>query len=358
MLSRTDAALGPACTETERSVFVQACVGLEAGAGCSKPAVDALKYVGIAGRTRWPSWHTCRCMRSSPKARTHPWRPEDKPRKLIPMLFEIRHETRFVYDNDVFLEPQTVRLTPRNDAHQRLISFELEVQPSPAGASELVDLDGDRATVAWFEGATGELSIHTVSRVETLRSDAFQFPWLGSKTLPMAYDMAVERALDPFRHWTHAVQLKTFSERLAAESTDAQDYVLLLAKRIQETCEWIDQEPGESLEPRDTLAKGKGSSRGLAMLYIDLARAAGFAARFVSGYLAGGGANDLHAWAEVYLPGGGWLGFDSSTGQAAAGQHIAVASATNPKGATPVTGHYRGEQSRPAPDTRVLIREI
>lgn len=274
------------------------------------------------------------------------------------MLFEIKHETNYDYGQDVFLEPQTVRLTPRTDAHQRLVSFSLDMAPEPAGMSELVDLDGDRATVAWFSGTTRSLSLRTISQVETLRSNPFDFLWLGPRTLPMKYDAGIERALEQYTHWTHLVQVKALSEKLAAEAGDAQTFVSLLAASVHDAVTWTRRDRGDPLEPKETLARGEGSCRDLTVLYMDLARAAGFAARFVSGYLAGGEENDLHAWAELYLPGGGWRGFDPSTGLAVADQHIAVASAATPKGASPITGHYRGEPVPQAPQSSVTITPL
>ena len=82
------------------------------------------------------------------------------------------------------------------------------------------------------------------------------------------------------------------------------------------------------------------------MLFCALCRAVGIAARFVSGYereasvLDGG---DLHAWAEVYLRGGGWRGFDPSRGLAVSVHHVAVAAAADPALAAPVVGTYRGK---------------
>ena len=72
----------------------------------------------------------------------------------------------------------------------------------------------------------------------------------------------------------------------------------------------------------------------------------GIAARFVSGYEIGAAeadGGDLHAWAEVYLQGGGWRGFDPSRGLAVADSHVAVAAASDPLLAAPVTGTYRGK---------------
>jgi transglutaminase-like putative cysteine protease len=80
-------------------------------------------------------------------------------------------------------------------------------------------------------------------------------------------------------------------------------------------------------------------------LFIEACRSFGLAARFVSGYelqAARGEKADMHAWTEIYLPGGGWRGYDPSRGLATAERHIAVASGLTPKLAAPVTGAFRG----------------
>jgi transglutaminase-like putative cysteine protease len=175
----------------------------------------------------------------------------------------------------------------------------------------------------------------------------------------MAYEPSVADSLDPFRRWSHVVLLRTLADSLVAQAgNDAQTFVSQLATYVHKTCRQIVREDGEPLAPKDTLARGEGSCRDLTVLYMDMARAAGFAARFVSGYLAGGNEHELHAWAEVYLPGGGWRGFDPSLGLATADRHIAVASAATPRGAAPVTGSYRGETTPPVPATEVIITEL
>src|SRR5690606_27947417 len=108
-------------------------------------------------------------------------------------------------------------------------------------------------------------------------------------------------------------------------------------------------------------AEGKGACRDLAMLFIDACRSQGLAARFVSGYAwqdAAQAEHDLHAWAEVYLPGGGWRGFDPSTGLATADHHIAVAACAVPDGAAPTTGTIQSRDVTTDLHTDVRIQPL
>jgi transglutaminase-like putative cysteine protease len=109
------------------------------------------------------------------------------------------------------------------------------------------------------------------------------------------------------------------------------------------------EEPGVQ-SPGETLSRRSGSCRDFALLFIEAARQLGVAARFVSGYLchglnhesSGPAADATHAWAELYLPGAGWKGFDPTIGALAADLHVRTAVARTPAQATPVTGSYTG----------------
>jgi len=98
--------------------------------------------------------------------------------------------------------------------------------------------------------------------------------------------------------------------------------------------------------PALTLARSSGSCRDFAALFMEACRQLGMACRFVSGYLftfdTDAGNASTHAWAEVYLPGAGWKGFDPTSGEVTGNRHIAVAVARHPEAVPPVAGSYRG----------------
>jgi transglutaminase-like putative cysteine protease len=103
---------------------------------------------------------------------------------------------------------------------------------------------------------------------------------------------------------------------------------------------------GMSYPPERTLLSREGSCRDTAMLFCAACRSLGIAARFVSGYECAAAVQrkegDMHAWAEVYLPGGGWRGYDPSRGLAAATGYVPVAGAADPALAAPISGSFRG----------------
>ena len=266
------------------------------------------------------------------------------------MTFEIRHTTRYTFGKPVFLEPHLLRLRPRSDAVQRLVHFDLSVFPEPAGRSECLDLDGNCACRLWFDSATDRLEIRTVSVVETIRANPFDFlitPATGL-TLPMRYPATLVPSLKPYLEGPPSVPdaVAKFGTELAeAVKWETLPFLSALTTRLPQQCTVVVREEGDPLPPDIVLAQRQGSCRDLTLLFIDACRAVGLAARFVSGYQEGDpdqSRRDLHAWAEVYLPGAGWRGYDPTLGLVVGDRHIALAAGPTFRDASPVTGTFRG----------------
>lgn len=265
------------------------------------------------------------------------------------MIFRVRHETVYRYSADAGLEPHAVRLEPRNDPSQRVNSFELEIEPRPVRISRALDSEGNSVSYAFFEGRTSELHVRTRLEVETLRSNPFDFLFLNPDyaRLPFAYPpdhtLAAEYRKVSASHPT-VERLLHDARREAGEGTVG--FLTRLAELIPEQVRPVIREEGHPMTPAETLAAGEAACRDLTVLYVECCRLSGLAARFVSGYQRGDPdhpRDDLHAWAEVYLPGGGWRGFDPTLGLAVADTHVALAAAAGPVGASPVSGTFRGD---------------
>jgi transglutaminase-like putative cysteine protease len=266
------------------------------------------------------------------------------------MTFGIRHTTRYTYSKPVFLEPHVLRLRPRSDAAQRLVQFDLLVFPEPTGRSECLDLDGNCVCQLWFNFVTDHLEIRTASVVETIRTNPFDFlitPETGL-TLPMRYPAMLVPSLRPYLEGQPSVpdDVAKFGTELAqAVGWETLPFLSTLTARLPQHCTVVIREEGDPLPPDVVLAQRQGSCRDLALLFIDACRAVGLAARFVSGYQEGDpdqSRRDLHAWAEVYLPGGGWRGYDPTLGLVVADRHIALAAGPTFRDVSPVTGIFRG----------------
>jgi transglutaminase-like putative cysteine protease len=278
------------------------------------------------------------------------------------MQFHIKHTTRYTYSRTVFCEPFTVRLRPREDIAQRLLRYQLAIDPTPLGISDYLDFEGNISTQCWFNGPTCTLTLTINSLVETLRTNPFDFLLESfAIRLPFEYRPEVAAVLAPYRKPAQGdgpvAQLA--SEIRAASDQSTVVFLTSLAKWIAENCERTIRPQGDPLPAETTLRRRQGSCRDLAVLFAETCRTLGLAARFVSGYQAhpeDDGHRHLHAWAEVYLPGAGWRGFDPGQGLAVADQHVAVAAGLSPLAAAPTAGTFRGTGATSTMETQIVVR--
>ena len=265
------------------------------------------------------------------------------------MTITVRHRTTYRFDAPVFLEPHVIRLQPRTGASARLVDFSLDIEPAPAVRAENLDLDGNAVTHAWFEGLTGTLAVRSRATVETLVSDPFQFlAGDADRLLPYAYPRDLANRLRDSRSSPDAAHpsVRELALVVARESSrDPLAFPLHLARHLHREFTLRRRPDGPPLPPSETAARRRGACRDLAVLFIACCRAMGLAARFASGYAYTGSdkPSELHAWAEVYLIGGGWRAYDPSYGVAVADRHVTVAAAPEPRDAAPVSGTFRGD---------------
>jgi transglutaminase-like putative cysteine protease len=267
------------------------------------------------------------------------------------MLFTIEHTTEYRFTRPVFFEPHQLRFQPRTDGVQRLAHFELQIEPSPAGITQALDAEGNVVTMAWFDTVHDRMVLRATSEVETLRDNPYDFlltstnqrlpigyqPWELDQLAPAIRRVAVPTHVDPARELAEQVR--------EAARGEVVPFLTRLSETIFNRFRVIHREKGLPWPPATTIEQRQGACRDLAVLFIDICRAVGLAARFVSGYQEGDEEQNkrfLHAWAEVYLPGAGWRGFDPTHGLAVADRHVAVAASAEPQSAAPVTAMYRG----------------
>ena len=265
------------------------------------------------------------------------------------MRITIRHRTSYAFDAPVYLEPHVIRLRPRADGAVRLVDFALEIDPEPAVRAENLDPEGNVITRAWFEGRWSRLALRTHAVVDTLLADPFRFLVTEPKRpLPHAYAPDFCERLALYRRPPDGAHPAVRALALAAATDSERDparYPLILAQRIRAEFVRETRPEGPPLAPEATLRARRGACRDLAVLFVACCQAMGLAARFASGYAHSekAEATELHAWGEVFLPGGGWRGYDPSQGLAVADRHVTVAAAANPRDAAPVTGTFRGD---------------
>jgi transglutaminase-like putative cysteine protease len=267
----------------------------------------------------------------------------------LTMLFQIRHALRYRYERPVFLEPMTVRLTPRQNGNQRILHHQVRVKAEPAGMSRILEPDGTDALVCWFDQERAELEIEMESVVETLLENPFG--WIethqAAQRLPVAYPIDEAASLAPSCGGAVPGSVRIWAEALAEEvDRSATAFLMRLADEIHSSFDHVGRLDGDPMTAEQTLQTRSGACRDTATLFVASCRSQGLAARFVSGYSMHHppevSEHELHAWAEVYLPGGGWRGYDPSLGLAVADGHVALAAAPDHRLAAPVTGTYRG----------------
>jgi transglutaminase-like putative cysteine protease len=280
------------------------------------------------------------------------------------MRFSIDHRTRYEYSRAVFLEPHRIRLRPRSDGFQRLIRYQLDIQPKPAVLSETLDAEGNAVAHAWFSGSTESLELRVSFEAETLRGNPFDYLLLdrGLRPLPLAYEQTESPMLAPYLNGRpddgDAVALfaRSVADRVSGQVLP---FLSELSRQLHEQIEVRIREHGDPRPAEQTLHERGGACRDLTVLFMACCRAMGIASRFVSGYQQGNAAAErrhMHAWAEAYIPGGGWRGYDATHGLAVADTHIAVAASAWPALAAPTSGSFRGTGVTSTMHTALVIR--
>ena len=277
------------------------------------------------------------------------------------MNLAVTHTTAYRYSIPVSLRPHVLRLRPRCDGALRLLDCKLEIEPKPVALADCLDAAGNSVTHAWFTGTTERLAITSKFEVETLRTNPFDYLLDSSaQTFPFAYaeDLRGSLACYCSRVESDDTVLNFAGEIAEVAGWHTLDFLTALSATIHATCPRIIREKGGPQAPEVTLRERRGSCRDLAVLFIEACRAFGIAARFVSGYQKYGSdpaRRYMHAWPEVFLPGGGWRGYDPTLGLAISDLHVAVASSWKAIGAAPISGAFCSNQASSTMNVHIEI---
>ena len=263
---------------------------------------------------------------------------------------KILHRTYYNFSGVVTLQPHRLLLRPREGPELRIETSTLEISPA-AKIRWFRDAYDNAVALATFTAASSQLSIISECTVQQFDETPLDFLVADfAVNYPFQYDAESLEVLDPYLGHTsdERAALGPWVSQYYRPGEPLQTYGLLarLCTAIKETLIYqVREQPGVQT-PVQTLALGTGSCRDFANLFMQAARHLGLAARFVSGYLdapyADGRGGSTHAWAEVYIPGAGWKGFDPTGGEIAGSRHIAVAVARRPEVVSPVTGTFIG----------------
>jgi transglutaminase-like putative cysteine protease len=272
-------------------------------------------------------------------------------------VFTVRHTTLYSYRRPVHPGEHRLMFRPRDSADQRLIHAGLRVTPEPARVRWIHDVFGNCVTLVDFDGSAAELRFESLIRLEhtpqagpdfEIDAAALAYPFVygAEEDADLAPTMAMQYPDDSVSRWA-----RRFVK--SGRPTETGRLLMTLCFAIHEGFAYARRTEHGTQPPAVTLARGRGTCRDFALLMIDAVRSLGFAARFVSGYIyvpdrddarvQGGGST--HAWAQVYLPGAGWVEFDPTNGIVGNRDLIRVAVTRTPEQAPPLSGTYEGART-------------
>lgn len=264
--------------------------------------------------------------------------------------FQVIHETTYTFSDEVELGPHKLLVRPREGHDIRIGSSALQITPPAIVKWHRDELDNSVA-IANFSGHTRQLVIASEITIE--HYDEWPLDFLVEDyavQYPFAYANDEHIGLTPYLNPNTGDSGDRFESWVARFNTSEviETYTLLThisQAIVSENQYTIREEPGVQ-SPERTLELGSGSCRDFAWLFMATARRLGLATRFVSGYLHTP-ANEFdygatHAWAEVYLPGAGWKGFDPTSHKVTGTQYIPTAVAIYPESVPPVSGSFTG----------------
>lgn len=278
------------------------------------------------------------------------------------MTIKIEHELLYEYTDAVHLEPHYLYLHPKRSSLLTLKSYQLDVDPQPDFIAKNLDESDNTQQILFFSKPVTKLHIKATSIVETTEFNPLSFvyhPFQNSQ-LPIEYSEQLQLTLMPYLVKTGITTLidQTARQIAGGVSWNTTSFLTELNKFIN-TFAYEVRENGKPNSPETTLLTKMGSCRDYSVLFMAMCRVLGIAARFVSGYHYGNPEQPqyLHAWVEVYLPGGGWRGFDPTQNCLVSGKHIPLGASTISEAVTPVYGTYRGS-AKSNFVTRVHLEEM
>src|SRR5216683_2119768 len=269
----------------------------------------------------------------------------------------LSHTTEYRYDRLVALSPHIIRLRPAPHCRTPILSYALKVAPRRHFIDWQQDPHGNYLARLVFPDQTRQLLIDVDLTAELSVFNPFDFFLEPSAEMfPFAYEPWLSQELAPYLEQLPAgPRLHDCLGAIDRRRVRTIDFLVDLNRRLAQDITYIIRlEPGVQT-PEETLARASGSCRDTAWLLVQILRNLGLAARFVSGYLiqltpdvksldGPSGTDrdftDLHAWTEVYLPGGGWVGLDPTSGLLAGEGHIPLACSAEPVTAAAISGGF------------------
>ncbi len=271
----------------------------------------------------------------------------------------IHHLTHYKYDRPVSLSPQIIRLRPAPHSRTRVVSHSLKVSPGGHFVNHQQDPYGNWLARYVFPELVTEFKIEVDVVADMTVYNPFDFfveesaeRWPFDYGEDLRPDLVIYRTPEPA-----GPLLQAFLDKLDRSQTRTVDFAVELNRHLSQEIKYLIRMAPGVQTPEETLGLASGSCRDSSWLLVQILRHLGFAARFVSGYLiqlkpdlisldgppgTDHDFTDLHAWAEVYLPGAGWIGLDPTSGLLTGESHIPLAATPHYRNAAPIVGSYIG----------------
>ena len=268
---------------------------------------------------------------------------------------KVQHRTVYRYRVPVALQSHRMMLRPRESRTLQLHRHQLEISPA-ATVTWAHDVTGNSVATANFYsgsdtliiGSTAELTLNTDQwPIFDIAATAVNYPFLLTED-----EMADLGALRLQAYLDHTGELNNWARSfLTGEKTDTLTLLKEISSGVAAHVTYEERDDDAAQTPVETLALKRGSCRDFAVLFVDAVRSLGFGARIVSGYLydpdkdaiGSSGAGSTHAWAEVYVPGAGWIMFDPTNRSVGGFNLIPTAMARHIRQTMPVSGSYVGD---------------
>ena len=277
------------------------------------------------------------------------------------MLANIKHRTSYRYERSCLLDSQTVRLRPAGDCTPRVKDYSLSITPANHYLHWQRDIFGNTVARVVLPQRVTQFLLDAEFLVDLTPTNPFDF-FVDDRCVEYPPDYGgLSRDVRAYFLQSEQAEIESFLSPLSRPKR-AVDLLVDVNQFVSQQIQYeIRDEVGVQMVT-ETLDRRTGSCRDSAWLLVNTMRYLGFAARFVSGYLiqlegdSESESIELHAWAQAFLPGAGWIGFDPTSGYLAAEGHIALCGAPTPEGAAPVIGGHE-----PCPvqfDTELTVERL
>lgn len=281
--------------------------------------------------------------------------PQGSGKTKVTIKVAIRHQTEYRFDRSVGISPHLLRLRPAPHSRTQVSAYSLTVEPEEHFINWQQDPYNNYVARLVFPEPSRDLKFDVEVIAEMVAINPFDF-FLEEEALdiPIEYEPALREDLAPYlRADEKGPLLQQWLREVNCQSQQTIDFLATLCQRLAADIEYVVRLEAGVQTCEQTLQANRGSCRDSAWLMVQLLRHLGLASRFVSGYLVqlvedvkpldgppGPSADfaDLHAWAEVYLPGAGWVGLDATSGLFAAEGHIPLAATPHFAQAAAITG--------------------